>query len=196
MPGLFAEDIGEITAAFEEVWTRRGDTIAALMHGEPRRPHTGDSRSFLVPFIDQSERLAQLLDDPRLEGTVASLCGGDFNYTGGDGNQYSGDTQWHSDGHTADKSACRFVKCAWCDGRCSVAANRLASKLLTVCDSVEGLCSLLCTMHWCCCHRYLDPLTADTGALRVIPGSHFFGDAFAAQLQRTDVLSNGTPPIG
>ena len=114
LPGLFAADIAEITAAFEEVWTRRGDTVAALMRGKPRQPHTGSTRSFMVPFIDQNERLAKLLDDPRLEGTVASLCGGDFNYTGGDGNWYSGDTQWHSDGHSADKSSCRFVKCAWC----------------------------------------------------------------------------------
>ena len=37
-----------ITAAFEEVWTRRGDTVQALMHGNPRRPPTGATRSFLV----------------------------------------------------------------------------------------------------------------------------------------------------
>jgi hypothetical protein len=31
---------------------------------------------------------------------------------------------------------------------------------------------------------YLDPVTADTGALRVIPGSHHGGDAYAALLER------------
>jgi hypothetical protein len=31
---------------------------------------------------------------------------------------------------------------------------------------------------------YLDPLTRDTGALRVIPGSHLFGDRFADQVHR------------
>lgn len=30
---------------------------------------------------------------------------------------------------------------------------------------------------------YLDPLTRDTGALRVIPGSHLYGDSFADDLQ-------------
>ena len=30
---------------------------------------------------------------------------------------------------------------------------------------------------------YLDPLTPDTGALRVIPGSHLFGDGYADELQ-------------
>jgi len=31
---------------------------------------------------------------------------------------------------------------------------------------------------------YLDPIDADSGALRVIPGSHLFGDRFANQLER------------
>ena len=31
---------------------------------------------------------------------------------------------------------------------------------------------------------YLDPIDAKSGALRVIPGSHLFGDAFANQLER------------
>ncbi len=60
---------------------------------------------------------------------AASLLGEDFNYVGSDGNYYSGDTGWHSDGfHTVG----RFMKIA----------------------------------------LYLDVVTRDTGALRVIPGSH------------------------
>src|SRR6185295_19576571 len=31
---------------------------------------------------------------------------------------------------------------------------------------------------------YLDPVTRDTGALRVIPGSHRMGDQFADRVQR------------
>lgn len=37
---------------------------------------------------------------------------------------------------------------------------------------------------------YLDPLTRDTGALRVIPGSHRVGDVFADQLQH-DIAKSG-----
>ncbi len=33
---------------------------------------------------------------------------------------------------------------------------------------------------------YLDPLTRDTGCLRVIPGSHLIGDQFADRLQAAD----------
>jgi hypothetical protein len=55
--------------------------------------------------------------------------GADFNYVGGDGNYYTGDTSWHSDGfHTVGL----FIKVA----------------------------------------LYLDPVTRDTGCLRVIPGTH------------------------
>ncbi|MCZ6678025.1 MAG: phytanoyl-CoA dioxygenase family protein [Candidatus Poribacteria bacterium] len=37
---------------------------------------------------------------------------------------------------------------------------------------------------------YLDPLTRDTGALRIIPGSHRVGDAFADALER-DIRESG-----
>ena len=126
------------------------------------------------PFIDQSERLSKLLDDPRLEGAIASLCGGEFNYTGGDGNWYSGDTgcapptrqrrrpclpemptsirlpiAGHSDGHSMDKATVRYVKAAF----------------------------------------YLDELTKETGCIRVIPGSHHHSDAFASSLQEGSALA-------
>ena len=40
------------------------------------------------------------------------------------------------------------------------------------------------------CAFYLDPLTRDTGALRVIPGSHHHGDAYASALQDGGVLGS------
>jgi hypothetical protein len=117
LPGLLAEDIGWITAEFAAVFTDRN-----LVHDPTQR-------TCVVPFIDSRERLSALLDHPRVEGLAASLLGDDFNYVGSDGNYYSGDTGWHSDGfHTVGK----FIKIA----------------------------------------LYLDPVTRDTGALRVIPGSH------------------------
>jgi ectoine hydroxylase-related dioxygenase (phytanoyl-CoA dioxygenase family) len=41
---------------------------------------------------------------------------------------------------------------------------------------------------------YLDPLTASTGALRVIPGSHHLGDRFAQQLR--EYVANGSTDLG
>jgi ectoine hydroxylase-related dioxygenase (phytanoyl-CoA dioxygenase family) len=90
-PGLMAGEIGAITDAFEAIWAARGG-------GHAGRPHDGKARSSIVPFIDQSERLCALLDDPRIVGIASSLLGDDFNYMSSDGNYYVGDTGWHSDG--------------------------------------------------------------------------------------------------
>lgn len=134
-PGLFAGEIAEISAEFEAVWERHGG-------GHDGRPHDGARRSCLFPFIDQSERLSALLDDPRVLGLADALVGADFTYMGSDGNYYVGDTRWHSDG--AWETVPRKVKLAF----------------------------------------YLDPLTRDTGCLRVLPGSHLPGDSYAETLQQ------------
>lgn len=91
-PGLFADEIGEITDAFETLWAEHGGGHHSKVHDRKRR-------SALVPFIDQNEYLCGLLDDPRIEGVIGSILGDDFNYTGSDGNFYVGDTPWHSDGY-------------------------------------------------------------------------------------------------
>ena len=103
LPGLMADCIDDIITAFEQVWEEQGG-------GHNGQAHDGESRSCIVPFIDQHERLCALLDDPRIEGLLISLLGDDFNYTGSDGNYYSGDTRWHSDGYGNEL---RFVKIAF-----------------------------------------------------------------------------------
>ena len=134
-PGLMANRIDEIDSAFEAVWAERGG-------GHDGKPHNGQARSCIVPFIDQSEVLSALLDAPRILDIATSLLGDDFNYMGSDGNFYVGDTGWHSDGGHKQEDP-MHIKIAF----------------------------------------YLDRLTRDTGSLRVIPGSHIFGDGYA------DVLS-------
>jgi hypothetical protein len=117
LPGLLNEEIGWIIEEFEAVFQNRGVV------------HDGSKRSTVVPFIDQREKLSTLLDNPKIVGLISGLLGDDFNYVGGDGNYYTGDTAWHSDGwHDVGK----FLKVA----------------------------------------LYLDPVTATTGCLRVIPGTH------------------------
>ena len=133
-PGLFADEADAISEAFERVWADHGG-------GHRGEEHDHQQRSALVPFIDQSEYLSALLDDPRIDGIASSLLGDDFNYTASDGNFYVGDTAWHSDGYRDKKYL--SVKMA----------------------------------------LYLDPVSRDTGCLRVIPGSHRFGDGFAGALQ-------------
>ena len=126
--GMLADCIEEIAEEFEMVWRERGG-------GHDGKPHNGKSRSCIVPFIDQRDRLSALIDDPRILGIATGLLGENFNYMGSDGNYYVGDTGWHSDGW---HPTIRHIKIA----------------------------------------IYLDPLSKETGCLRVIPGS---------QIQRQDV---------
>lgn len=133
-PGLLDDCIDQIIAAFEAVWDEHGG-------GHDGKPHDGTARSCIVPFIDQSEYLSALLDDPRVNGVFSSLLGDDFQYLGSDGNYYVGDTGWHSDG-------------GW-------PRQIIYYKM--------GL--------------YLDPLTRETGAIRVIPGSHRYGEGYAEEVQ-------------
>jgi hypothetical protein len=139
-PGLLRDRIDRILEEFEAVFAARGG-------GHHGRAHDGAARSCIVPFIDQSEYLSSLLDDPRIDGIFASLLGETYNYLGSDGNYYVGDTGWHSD---TDWS-----------GRMRGKPPRVFYKMAL----------------------YLDPLTRATGALRVIPGSHRFGDRYAETLQ-------------
>jgi Phytanoyl-CoA dioxygenase (PhyH) len=139
-PGLLRDRIEPILEEFEAVFAARGG-------GHDGRAHDSTARSCIVPFIDQSEYLSSLLDDPRVDGIFASLLGEDYNYLGSDGNFYVGDTGWHSD---TDWS-----------GRMRGKPPRVFFKMAL----------------------YLDPLTRDTGALRVIPGSHRYGDRYAEALQ-------------
>lgn len=84
-PGFFAAEIDDITTEFERVWAESGLT------------HDHLTRSGLIPFVDRSEYLSSLIDDPRIDLVVGSILGDDYNYTGSDGNYYVGNTNWHSD---------------------------------------------------------------------------------------------------
>ena len=121
LSNLLMEDIDWIISEHQAVFEQK------------KAEHDGTKRSVIVPFIDQSERLCTLLDHPKVLEVLESLLGKGFNYVGGDGNYYTGDTGWH------------------CDGAHQV-----------------GLYAKF--------HLYLDPLTRDTGCIRVIPGSHLFGE--------------------
>ena len=95
-PGLFADEADAITAEFERLWAEHGG-------GHHGQAHDYQQRSALVPFIDQSEYLSALLDDPRIDDVASELVGDDYNYAGSDGNFYVGNSRWHSDGYARSK---------------------------------------------------------------------------------------------
>ena len=91
--------------------------------------HDCTSRTMFGGPIDHMPEMCAILDHPSILGLIGGVLGEDFNYGGGDGNYYSGDTGWHPDGSWGQLFAAKTA-------------------------------------------FYLDPLTRDTGALRLIPGSH------------------------
>lgn len=86
-PQLFADRLDWILGEFTETFPK----------GDKGLQHDGTKRTCIVPFIDQ--RMAVLLDDPRILGIGKALLGDDFNYMGSDGNYYTGNTGWHRDGY-------------------------------------------------------------------------------------------------
>jgi hypothetical protein len=120
LPKLFSPaEIERIADGFER-------SIQAFGGG---RTHNGSRRTMFGGPIEHLPEMCTVLDDERILGAAGSLIGPDFNYTGGDGNYYTGDTGWHPDGGWGQLFA---IKLAF----------------------------------------YLDPVSRDTGCLRVIPGSH------------------------
>lgn len=125
---------------FPQIFADRIDWIIeqfTLTFPDHNTEHDGSKRTCIFPFIDQ--RMCTLLDDPRIETIASALLGEDFNYTGSDGNYYTGETKWHRDGFHAKY---KYIKMAF----------------------------------------YLDPLDGNSGALRVIPGSHHLDDRFGKDL--------------
>ena len=150
-PGLLNDRIDRIIEEFEATFAQHGG-------GHFGAAHDGTARSCILPFIDQREYLASLIDDPRIDGIFASLVGEDYTYLGSDGNFYVGDSNWHSDTDWSGKSR----------GKPPRTFYKLA--------------------------LYLDPVNASSGALRVVPGSHRYGDRFAEDLQKS--LSHAPETLG
>jgi Phytanoyl-CoA dioxygenase (PhyH) len=138
LPGLFRDDIDEISAGFE-------DAVAAeSARFETYEPLHGEKRRLIIPqVVDITPRLARLRTDERVLGTVTSLLGNDFDYAESDGNLLDCETSWH------------------CDIYGSPMGDRHVKLLF-----------------------YLDPVRADSGALRVIPGTHHFRETFARTLRK------------
>lgn len=59
--------------------------------------HDGSKRTMFGGAIEHAPELCALLDHPGIVDLIGGVAGDDFNYCGGDGNYYIGDTQWHPD---------------------------------------------------------------------------------------------------
>jgi hypothetical protein len=101
IPGLFADDIAEITAAFDEVFARTPDPFVLPSDNtyhvcrDPEQQHT--PREIIPMFLDQHERLGALRHDPRVVGVATALLGDDYEFAESDGNLFNCDVYWHLD---------------------------------------------------------------------------------------------------
>lgn len=125
LPGLFADDIDEIEAAFEQVFAESEHWVTNTWL------HFDDERRLVLSILDRHPRLAALWTDPRVLGVVDSLMHGPWERADSDGNLFYCDSSWHPDTY--------------------------GSKL---------------SQHNIKLSFYLDPLRAETGAIRMIPGSN------------------------
>ena len=139
LPGLFAEEIEEITDAFEAVFADpdngRMDMNEAL--------HRNDRRVIIPKFVDRHPTLAGLPRDERILGVARTILGDDAEYAESDGNLAFCHSEWHADTYGAPMTV-RHVKLSF----------------------------------------YLDTLRADSGAIRVLPGTQYWQSPYARDLRR------------
>jgi ectoine hydroxylase-related dioxygenase (phytanoyl-CoA dioxygenase family) len=138
-PGLFRDDIDEISAGFERVF-------AAEEHGrlETFEDLHGSERRIIIPaFVTKDPYLATLIDDPRTRSIVSGLLGPDHEYAESDGNLFDCESHWHSDIYGAPIEY-QHLKLSF----------------------------------------YLEPLRADTGAIRVFPGTNSVEHEYATAVRR------------
>jgi ectoine hydroxylase-related dioxygenase (phytanoyl-CoA dioxygenase family) len=139
-PGLFVDEIEEITEAFEEVFADR-DHVRVEMN-EP--VHRNDRRIMIPAFLDKHPALARLVEDERIQEIARTLLGDHVQYAESDGNLAFCPTEWHVDAYNAPIRQ-RHIKISF----------------------------------------YLDSLRGDSGAIRVIPGTHFWQGTYAQRLRRS-----------
>jgi hypothetical protein len=152
IPGLFADDIGAIRLAFDEVVA---DEATYRVTSSDVKVHGYMPRTTIPWFVDQHPTLAALRDDPRTLGVAMSLLGDDIEYAESDGNLLWCDTEWH----------------------CDVFGSPIEIPHIKL-------------------SFYLDALTADSGAPRVIPGTHHWTDEYAAGLrERFRKNLRALPPV-
>jgi hypothetical protein len=108
LPGLFADDIEQITQAFDEVFADSANPRLELkLVG-----HRFHTRIAMGDFIEKHPCLASIATDPRLTAAAAGLLDPGAAYYGSDGSIYACETEWHYDTPTQQKDR-RHIKCAF-----------------------------------------------------------------------------------
>lgn len=94
---FYPPEMKEIAGEFEKTFSAGSNDVIDWKH----QAHHGYSRQVLPQFIDRSERLSGLIDDPRIHNIFSALLGDNFDYRGSDANIFQSSTVWHSDTYGA-----------------------------------------------------------------------------------------------
>jgi len=97
LPGMFSDDMEQISKEYKKVFTDNPDDVIEWKH----QAHHGYERKVLPQFIDRSNYFSSLIDDPRIHNVFSALCGDNFSYRGSDANIFQSGTVWHSDTYGA-----------------------------------------------------------------------------------------------
>lgn len=102
--GLFAAEAETLCEGFDAVFASEQ---AELLDPENAYHRTSDPRyqqetRWMIPvFIEKTEKLSWLREDPRVTGIAESLLGSDYVYAESDGNRFNCDVYWHLDAYGA-----------------------------------------------------------------------------------------------
>ena len=146
-----SDEVKAIDNAFEEVVTERLEADGKL------RDTLQEKWAVDPAFCERHPTLLALVDDPRITSVIDNILDPGWCYASSDGHLYRHDTPWHAD-------------VGWGP---NIPQGRNDPNLVETLSPhyTEGLKVAL----------YLDPIDDDTGALRVVPGTHIspFHEALA-----------------
>ena len=119
------------------------DHETIMLEDRHGKPFDGRKSQNVIDTIEHQPGFRQIMENDRIAGSVGQIMGPDFVYLGSDSHFYVGDTHWHPD-------------MGWHPSMFG------GGKQPPLTSTLPGIKVAF----------YLDPVTCDTGCLRVIPGSH------------------------
>lgn len=96
LPGLFADEIQEISRQFDALFEDNPDDVVEWVH----EFHDNRMRRFISAVTEKSDYVAALVRDQRICDVANFVLGKGYEFTGSDASIYDCGTKYHQDGHT------------------------------------------------------------------------------------------------
>ncbi len=109
LPGLFTDDVPQLTKQFHDIFQQHKDDVVNWIHAT----HDNKLRRFISEATEKNAYLASLLDDSRVINVVTSLLGDGYQFRGSDASIYDCGTNFHQDGIDTGKRNRTNIKLAF-----------------------------------------------------------------------------------